>query len=64
MVGWHGGSPYSHLDGVGITPVGLQGVEEPHGEVADQQESHQLPAWLGLANGLVTGEPARVSSFS
>ena len=42
---------------MGITPAGLQGVEEPHGEVADQQESHQLSSRLGLANGLVTGEP-------
>ena len=40
-----------------VAPVGLQGVEEPHGEVADEQECDQLAAWLGLANGLVTGEP-------
>ena len=42
---------------MGVTPAGLQGVEEPHSEVADQQESHQLAAGLGLANGFVTGEP-------
>ena len=45
-----------HLYGMSVTPAGLQGVEEPHSEVAHQQESHQLPPRLGLANGLVTGE--------
>ena len=47
---------------MGVTPACLQGVEEPHGEVADQEEGHQLPARLGLGNGLVTGEPEYVWS--
>ena len=40
-----------------IRPAGLQGVEQPQGEVADKQEGHHLSSRLGLANGLVTGEP-------
>ena len=50
------------LDGVRVRPVGLQGVDRPHGEVADQEEGHQLPARLGLGNGLVTGESEYVWS--
>ena len=40
-----------------VTPVCLQGVEEPHGEVAHQEERHHLSARLGLGNGLVAGVP-------
>ena len=40
-----------------VTPVCLQSVEEPHGEVAHQEERHHLSARLGLGNGLVAGVP-------
>ena len=34
------------LNGMGIGPVGLQRVDGPHGQVANQQEGHNLSARL------------------
>ena len=38
------------LRGVGVRPAGLQGVEQPERQVADQQERHRLPTrlWTSL----------------
>ena len=47
------------LDGVRVRPVGLQGVDRPHGEVADQEEGHDLPARLLSHLFLVVCESAR-----
>ena len=45
------------LYGMSVTPAGLESVEEPEGEVADQQEGHHLPPGLGGGNSLGAGEP-------
>ena len=47
------------LDGVGVRPVRLEGVDGPHGEVADEQEGHHFAA--GLPPHLVgaVGKPDR-----
>ena len=45
------------LGGVGVCPAGLQGVEEPHGDVGHHQEGHHLPPGLGLNLGPIADKP-------
>ena len=35
-----------YLNYTGTGPVGLQHVDHPHGQVADEEEGDHLPAWL------------------
>ena len=45
------------LDTLGDVPVRHEGVEDPEGDVGEQHEGDDLPAWLGLLLGPGGADP-------